>query len=182
MDRRCVRLPLSPPPSSFCDAHFFSHNFPDPLSFSPSDAFLFDRLALQEYVLLAAQDASGGGGGGGLRDKPGARCDAYHTCYNLSGMSLAQHRLRVDAASRRALEDMWKSQQQQQQGDEEAEEEEADAWRKACYVSCLAWSAEAAHKAVVGEAERNELVPTHPVFNVAFPKLKEMLDWAYGQA
>jgi protein farnesyltransferase subunit beta len=43
--------------------------------------------ALQEYVLLAAQAPAGG-----LRDKPGKGPDAYHTCYNLSGLSSAQHK------------------------------------------------------------------------------------------
>nr|CAH8845586.1 unnamed protein product [Trichobilharzia regenti] len=31
------------------------------------------------------------GGGGGLIDKPGKHPDPYHTCYALSGLSLAQH-------------------------------------------------------------------------------------------
>lgn len=44
--------------------------------------------ALQEYVLLLAQAP-----GGGLRDKPGKAPDAYHTCYNLSGLSSSQHRM-----------------------------------------------------------------------------------------
>lgn len=30
-------------------------------------------------------------GGGGLADKPGKNADNYHTCYALSGLSLAQH-------------------------------------------------------------------------------------------
>lgn len=54
-----------------------------------SSAFkdVYDRRALQEYVLLAAQAPHGG-----LRDKPGKGADAYHTCYNLSGFSAAQHK------------------------------------------------------------------------------------------
>jgi len=59
---------------------------------------------LQEFILLAAQKESGGG----LRDKPGKyippyslagvqltsrRPDLYHTCNNLSGLSIAQHPL-----------------------------------------------------------------------------------------
>lgn len=43
-------------------------------------------VALQEYILLLAQAPNGG-----LRDKPGKGPDAYHTCYNLSGLSSAQH-------------------------------------------------------------------------------------------
>lgn len=46
----------------------------------------FDGLALQKYILLACQDMEMGG----LRDKPGKGVDYYHTCYCLSGLSLAQ--------------------------------------------------------------------------------------------
>jgi protein farnesyltransferase subunit beta len=47
---------------------------------------LFDRTLLQRYILLCAQDVNGG-----LRDKPSKPRDFYHTCYNLSGLSIAQH-------------------------------------------------------------------------------------------
>ena len=48
--------------------------------------FLFNQIALQEYVILACQDSTGG-----LVDKPGQPKDLYHTCYCLSGLSLAQN-------------------------------------------------------------------------------------------
>ncbi|XP_055382969.1 protein farnesyltransferase subunit beta [Condylostylus longicornis] len=47
---------------------------------------LFDRSALQEYILLCCQKPNGG-----LIDKPGKYPDLYHTCYTLSGVSIAQH-------------------------------------------------------------------------------------------
>ncbi|KAF1967714.1 terpenoid cyclases/Protein prenyltransferase [Bimuria novae-zelandiae CBS 107.79] len=47
---------------------------------------LWNRDALARYILSAAQFARGG-----LVDKPGKRPDAYHTCYNLAGLSAAQH-------------------------------------------------------------------------------------------
>jgi protein farnesyltransferase subunit beta len=47
---------------------------------------LWNRSALGRYILSAAQ-----GEKGGLRDKPGKPVDAYHTCYNLAGLSAAQH-------------------------------------------------------------------------------------------
>lgn len=46
----------------------------------------FDRRALQEYILLCCQKPNGG-----LIDKPGRPQDLYHTCYTLSGVSIAQH-------------------------------------------------------------------------------------------
>jgi protein farnesyltransferase subunit beta len=47
---------------------------------------LFDQAMLERYVLLCAQDVAGG-----LRDKPSKSRDFYHSCYNLSGLSVAQH-------------------------------------------------------------------------------------------
>lgn len=47
---------------------------------------LFDEMALQFYVLMCCQHPLGG-----FVDKPGKRRDFYHTCYALSGLSLAQN-------------------------------------------------------------------------------------------
>lgn len=41
---------------------------------------------LERYILLCAQDVNGG-----LRDKPSKGRDFYHTCYNLSGLSISQN-------------------------------------------------------------------------------------------
>ncbi|NXV37995.1 FNTB farnesyltransferase, partial [Rissa tridactyla] len=48
--------------------------------------WMFDQLALQEYILLCCQCPAGG-----LIDKPGKSRDFYHTCYCLSGLAIAQH-------------------------------------------------------------------------------------------
>ncbi|XP_053553690.1 protein farnesyltransferase subunit beta-like [Bombina bombina] len=48
--------------------------------------WMFDQQALQEYILLCCQCPTGG-----LLDKPGKSRDFYHTCYCLSGLSIAQH-------------------------------------------------------------------------------------------
>lgn len=42
--------------------------------------------ALQKYIIHCAQQPEGG-----LRDKPGKGRDFYHSCYALSGLSIAQH-------------------------------------------------------------------------------------------
>eukprot|EP00879_Flechtneria_rotunda_P024781 GHRR01026293.1.p1 GENE.GHRR01026293.1~~GHRR01026293.1.p1 ORF type:complete len:388 (+),score=182.41 GHRR01026293.1:162-1325(+) len=47
---------------------------------------LFNTRALQCWILRACQQLKGG-----LRDKPGKSADYYHTCYCLSGLSMAQH-------------------------------------------------------------------------------------------
>ena len=51
-----------------------------------SGKWIFDELALQEYLLICCQHPLGG-----LIDKPGRQRDYYHTCYGLSGLSVAQH-------------------------------------------------------------------------------------------
>jgi protein farnesyltransferase subunit beta len=53
---------------------------------SQSGQLAFSQRDLQRYVLLCAQQPDGG-----LRDKPGKPRDFYHSCYNLSGLSVAQH-------------------------------------------------------------------------------------------
>nr|CAD7451952.1 unnamed protein product [Timema tahoe] len=50
------------------------------------ERWLFHQEALQEYILVCCQHSSGG-----LIDKPNKPRDIYHTCYTLSGLSIAQH-------------------------------------------------------------------------------------------
>ncbi|RWS02093.1 Protein farnesyltransferase subunit beta-like protein [Dinothrombium tinctorium] len=50
------------------------------------DTWLFHQQAMQEYILGCCQDPCGG-----LIDKPKKQRDYYHTCYGLSGLSIAQH-------------------------------------------------------------------------------------------
>lgn len=52
----------------------------------PPDNLLFSKESLQEYLLICCQDSRGG-----LIDKPGKSRDFYHTCYTLSGLSVAQN-------------------------------------------------------------------------------------------
>ncbi|KAM0000799.1 putative protein farnesyltransferase [Helianthus debilis subsp. tardiflorus] len=54
---------------------------------------LFQSQALQQYILLCSQVE------GGFRDKPGKNRDHYHTCYCLSGLSVAQYCRSKDADS-----------------------------------------------------------------------------------
>ncbi|XP_046859213.1 protein farnesyltransferase subunit beta-like [Xenia sp. Carnegie-2017] len=49
-------------------------------------SWMFDRDALQTYILVNCQYPTGG-----LVDKPGKVRDFYHTCYCLSGLSVAQN-------------------------------------------------------------------------------------------
>ena len=51
---------------------------------APESGWLVNGRALMDYLLSCAQCAHGG-----LRDKPGKGRDFYHTCYGLSGLSVA---------------------------------------------------------------------------------------------
>ncbi|XP_059157217.1 protein farnesyltransferase subunit beta-like [Physella acuta] len=51
-----------------------------------AERWMFHQEALQEYILICCQHPHGG-----LIDKPGKARDHYHTCYCLSGLSVAQH-------------------------------------------------------------------------------------------
>ena len=55
---------------------------------------LWNREGLICYLLCCCQQP---GKRGGMRDKPSARPDAYHTCYSLSGLSAAQNHYFYDA-------------------------------------------------------------------------------------
>nr|POE74668.1 protein farnesyltransferase subunit beta [Quercus suber] len=55
-------------------------------SSSTSPTALWNRAALIRYLLTCAQNRKGG-----MRDKPSARPDGYHTCYSLAGLSAAQN-------------------------------------------------------------------------------------------
>ncbi|KAF8649327.1 hypothetical protein AX16_005882 [Volvariella volvacea WC 439] len=63
---------------------------------------LFNRTALQSYILFAGQHPAGG-----LRDKPPKPADSYHTLYCLSGLSAAQHQLVFDRVQRKRVLDFW---------------------------------------------------------------------------
>lgn len=77
------------------------------LSFScVKESILTELLpeALQRFVLISSQSESGG-----LRDKPGRPSDAYHTLYNLSGLSSAQHRVRQTPKQKENVARKWVS-------------------------------------------------------------------------
>lgn len=52
---------------------------------SRAKGWLLDQWSLQKYLLACCQAPRGG-----LKDKPGKGADFYHTCYCISGLSVAQ--------------------------------------------------------------------------------------------
>ncbi|GAB0100478.1 Protein farnesyltransferase subunit beta [Sergentomyia squamirostris] len=58
----------------------------DPFAKTSTTRPMFYSEALQEYILICCQRNNGG-----FIDKPNKHADVYHTCYALSGLSIAQH-------------------------------------------------------------------------------------------
>ncbi|GAA6010604.1 hypothetical protein JCM10207_007759 [Rhodosporidiobolus poonsookiae] len=154
---------------------------------------LFDRSALQQYVVLVAQQPSGG-----LRDKPGKPADAYHTCYNLSGAASAQHHPSSPSAGggaysvkrqRRERETYGGAAVIEEEGGEEVvrilgegeTEEEAERRMREVWSRTWAWGAEGGEGKLVYGGQENELIPTHPLFNVCTADARRAMAFFYGQ-
>lgn len=101
----------------------------------------FDQELLQRYTLLCAQDPNGG-----LRDKPSKGRDFYHSCYNLSGLSVSQHVL------------FSEQRQKQQQGSGLDDVNEVGG-------NCMLYQ----------EERQNILGATHPVYNIRIERVRTMI-------
>ncbi|KAJ2775006.1 CAAX farnesyltransferase (FTase) subunit beta [Coemansia nantahalensis] len=120
---------------------------------SQHDGYLYDRTALQRYVLACCQDVRLGG----LRDKPGKSPDMYHTMYCLLGLALSQHYTGV-------------------------EPEEAIADTTAIYsvpARMMQWGPLPASMDVVG-AQSNAVTPVHPVYSVPLVPLAKCVQYFYS--
>ncbi|KAG8960194.1 CAAX farnesyltransferase (FTase) subunit beta [Tulasnella sp. 419] len=112
--------------------------------------------ALQQYILIAAQAKTGG-----LRDKPTAPADAYHTLYNLSGLASAQHRVYLSRKNIDNVRSRWMDSETfiptDSAGRASSSETEAErqARRRETYVAAHAWQEdESASQYVGGKANR----------------------------
>ncbi|ETW79021.1 hypothetical protein HETIRDRAFT_478327 [Heterobasidion irregulare TC 32-1] len=133
------------------------------------DDSMFNRKALQEYVLLAGQHPAGG-----LRDKPPKNSDAYHTLYCLAGLSAAQHRVFPSAARKAELHDSWTSTSAEGAGTPE------DEFRRAVFAACLCWTEEEGTSKIVGLAS-NKVNATHPLFNMTITHTEAVMGHFYNQ-
>nr|CAG8652593.1 303_t:CDS:10 [Entrophospora candida] len=111
---------------------------------------LFDREALQEYILIACQYNNGG-----LVDKPTRRPDYYHTSYCLSGLSTAQHHMVYDIIKAKSLQ--------------------GKTTLDACARSLL-WSDDILQRVVLGNP-KNIVNATHPVHNITIPKVHNIINY-----
>ncbi|KAF8129849.1 terpenoid cyclases/protein prenyltransferase alpha-alpha toroid [Boletus edulis] len=130
-----------------------------------TDESVWDKAALQKYILCAAQHPAAG-----LRDKPPKGADAYHTLYCLAGLSAAQHTVRPLPARRAEIDQAWcetlgSSHQQ---------------LRRAAFADALAWSEEEGLSHVLGGSV-NRVNATHPVFNLTTTHTEGIMSYFYKQ-
>ncbi|EMD36116.1 hypothetical protein CERSUDRAFT_116025 [Gelatoporia subvermispora B] len=145
------------------------------------DDSLFDRAALQEYVLCAGQHAAGG-----LRDKPPKHSDAYHTLYCLSGLSVAQHQVIPNTSRRIALRSSWdsaKARGREGSGMSLSDDQLSfsDGLRRESFVNALSWLEEEGTEIYVGGAV-NRVNATHPLFNLTVTHTEAVMAHFYGQS
>ncbi|KAI8062189.1 terpenoid cyclases/protein prenyltransferase alpha-alpha toroid [Gongronella butleri] len=116
--------------------------------------YLFDREALQEYLLLCCQADRGG-----LIDKPGKGPDHYHTCYGLSGLTIAQHLVQRNESLAKQLADQGHPSSCGGLG--------SMMW---IYVNDYT---------IVGDMD-NLLAPAHPIHNITLDKARKMIHYFYN--
>lgn len=132
------------------------------------DDSLFNRKALQEYVLIAGQHSAGG-----LVDKPPKPADAYHTLYCLSGLSAAQHHV-VPSDDRRAeLLKAW-------QDPTDSSDDLAAQVRKLAFVDTLSWKEDEGTAKYLGGAT-NRVNATHLLTNLTATHAEGMMAHFYNQ-
>ncbi|KAJ2856859.1 CAAX farnesyltransferase (FTase) subunit beta [Coemansia erecta] len=120
---------------------------------SPKDDYLYERPALQRYILACCQDTRLGG----LRDKPGKHPDLYHTMYCLLGLSLSQHYVGVDP---------------------ETEYTETLS-SYSVPIRMMQWCVMPAGSKVLG-LRSNSVRPVHPVYGMSFGPLARCVKYFYA--
>ncbi|KAL0948363.1 hypothetical protein HGRIS_010945 [Hohenbuehelia grisea] len=148
-----------------------NHDTNDPAKAKPDaeeswddvDDDLFNRKALQEYILFAGQHPAGG-----LRDKPPKNADAYHTMYCLAGLSSAQHRVIQSPARRAELARSWTSSAND------------NPLREDIFLHSLSWVEEEGTSKIIGGAA-NRVNATHPLFNLTVTHAEGIMGHFYKQ-
>jgi len=155
----------------------------DEADWEDSEDVIYDAAGLQSYILRVAQSESGG-----LRDKPKKPADAYHTLYNLAGLSSAQHHMRPSAPLRANLLEAYRAPTTPVSGasfhSKQNEEEER---RKEIWASSLSWVENGDGKPTGYEArfvggKSSRANASHPLFNLTTTHVKGIMNHFYGQA
>ncbi|KAI9566626.1 terpenoid cyclases/protein prenyltransferase alpha-alpha toroid [Boletus coccyginus] len=129
------------------------------------DESVWDKPALQRYILCAAQHPAAG-----LRDKPPKSADAYHTLYCLAGLSAAQHTVNPLPARRAQVDQAW------QEGSDVSHQQ----LRRTSFADALAWSEEEGASHILGGAV-NRVNASHPVFNLTITHTEGIMSHFYKQ-
>ncbi|POW20835.1 hypothetical protein PSHT_03116 [Puccinia striiformis] len=118
---------------------------------------------------------------GGLRDKPSAVPDMYHTHYILSGLSLAQHSQKHSPQHIEELRQSFKTPDYSKciLGDSESEHDGFERMKE-IYSRALAWEVQQDKDLVVGLVS-NEVLPVHPVLNIKHSAVGKMMSYFYDQ-
>ncbi|KAF8342461.1 terpenoid cyclases/protein prenyltransferase alpha-alpha toroid [Amanita rubescens] len=132
---------------------------------------LYDREALQQYLLYACQHPTGG-----LRDKPPKNPDSYHTLYCLSGLSSAQHRVVPSPARRSELISCWKQNSRAFSLGTGTNED----LRREVFLSILDWTEDETSTNIVG-GRANRVNATHPITNLTISHTEGIMAHFYGQ-
>ncbi|GJJ10645.1 hypothetical protein Clacol_004872 [Clathrus columnatus] len=129
---------------------------------------LFNSLseALQDYIIYLAQAPSGG-----LRDKPQKSPDAYHTLYNLAGLSIAQHR---------RILPIFSSKDDSLYLDPSETTDARDARRRRVFTEVYWWKEQESLSRIKG-GSINRVNAAHPLFNLTVSHIQPMLSYFYGQ-
>jgi len=138
---------------------------------------LFNKQALQKFILISSQSTTGG-----LRDKPGKPADAYHTLYNLSGLSSAQHHVYRSSEQAEKLGSLWvPSPPFVPAGKERAESDvERNERRRRIWVDANSWAEDEVASRYVGGKD-NRVNATHPVFDLTMTASRAVVNYFYGQ-
>ncbi|KAF9464137.1 terpenoid cyclases/protein prenyltransferase alpha-alpha toroid [Collybia nuda] len=130
------------------------------------DDSLFNRKALQEYILYAGQHPAGG-----LRDKPPKNADAYHTLYCISGLSSAQHHVFPSSSRQTEILGTWVA---------ASDPTVTNPLRKHIFSDSLSWIEEEGGSVIVGGKD-NRVNATHPVFNLTMTHCEGLMAYFYKQ-
>ncbi|KAH7914880.1 terpenoid cyclases/protein prenyltransferase alpha-alpha toroid [Hygrophoropsis aurantiaca] len=129
------------------------------------DDSLWNRTALQQYILCAGQHPNGG-----LRDKPPKIADAYHTLYCLAGLSAAQHNVFPSPSRCAELHDAWVI----------APDAPYNQLRQDAFAEALSWTEEEGTSHVLG-GQVNRVNATHPLFNLTITHAEGIMAHIYHQ-
>ncbi|TBU21726.1 terpenoid cyclases/Protein prenyltransferase [Dichomitus squalens] len=174
-------LGLAAPHTVAGEEHADEHDAESAKAWDDADDSLFNRRALQEYILCAGQHPAGG-----LRDKPPKPADAYHTLYCATGLAAAQHRVVPSEARKKAVLLTWNPVQARAKSGttyvspSDVERETFEELRKQMFAHALSWSEEEGTTTYVGGAA-NRVNAAHPIFNLTITHADGILAHFYGQ-